>query len=723
MVDKDEAGGAGPGVDMVSEGTVYVDFLANLETFEVDPPLTRWAPPPAQSATALRAVSKASERLGGAVSLDHNIYLYRCCEHGAGGMIVGTNWYVIASDVTTSAHPYTRFYKLTCADGSPLSADADGFDRLTVAARKLTTEDFDGLAYRVYVNGMHAVSGETTDFLSLNHDASARHSVRRVAFCGQGVIDDLAITQDAPPFARARQPEGDCFLIVPGSLPHVAHARNALLDFAVDSFGAAGWRVVFHGGGHCAVAVAEKGQIVNDDLLRDERVSVEGTGEVFRFAFLYRDPHDGRDWYGWVSLGTKDGCLAILGSGISDTADVAVVGCGETEREVVRRVQLDHGTWVELDAHCLVDGAEGRVVIPETIDGKPVRAIGYQAFLGFTEITEVVIPDGVGSIGDSAFADCRALRRLAIPSSVTNVGMEIVGDCKALGDVWIGGGLPSFGYKAFAHSAMTNLVLELGVTNIDNYAFAGNRCLRSVVIPLSVERICTWSFDKNCTGLREARVPYATVVEDEAFPPGCEIVRYGLGMFIPGDLRAPDEDTKAALMRTMSWRDYATARCLAVCGDYRVGELEPQPHSAVYACAHLGISPVAFQTYEGADYVDIEALYRMPSVEFVGIDPRKCVITGRVVPAKDARIVAPPLHRAFGFSHFSDWGTEYRHEEMFGKDLALGEPGFSLDLSDYVSSNGVFRLTYPDWISGKDRDKSAPSLFRILLRDYLKELW
>ena len=48
-------------------------------------------------------------------------------------------------------------------------------------------------------------------------------------------------------------------------------------------------------------------------------------------------------------------------------------------------------------------GSGGNVVIPGTIDGKPVTQIGNSAFAYCTSLTKVLIPDSVTPIGEDAF--------------------------------------------------------------------------------------------------------------------------------------------------------------------------------------------------------------------------------------------------------------------------------------------------------------------------------
>lgn len=57
----------------------------------------------------------------------------------------------------------------------------------------------------------------------------------------------------------------------------------------------------------------------------------------------------------------------------------------------------------------------GDVVIPSTLGGCRVTAIGDRAFFG-GDIATVVLPDGVKSIGDHAFHECSKLSSVTIGS-------------------------------------------------------------------------------------------------------------------------------------------------------------------------------------------------------------------------------------------------------------------------------------------------------------------
>jgi len=63
----------------------------------------------------------------------------------------------------------------------------------------------------------------------------------------------------------------------------------------------------------------------------------------------------------------------------------------------------------------------GKIEIPAEHNGYPVTAIGSSAFSGCSELTEVVIPNGVKTIGNYAFSNCPNLSSVKIPNSVETI--------------------------------------------------------------------------------------------------------------------------------------------------------------------------------------------------------------------------------------------------------------------------------------------------------------
>jgi len=107
----------------------------------------------------------------------------------------------------------------------------------------------------------------------------------------------------------------------------------------------------------------------------------------------------------------------------------------------------DDGTAITITDY--PDSATGAVVIPATINGKPVTRIGVYAFSGCTEVTSVTIPGTITSIGDHAFAYCGGLTDITIPDSVTAIGVSAFYECIGLTSMTIPGNITSIGNSAF----------------------------------------------------------------------------------------------------------------------------------------------------------------------------------------------------------------------------------------------------------------------------------
>ena len=71
-------------------------------------------------------------------------------------------------------------------------------------------------------------------------------------------------------------------------------------------------------------------------------------------------------------------------------------------------------------------GSEMEIVIPKTIDGYKVTAIGERAFEDM-DIKSVIISDGVETVGWFAFNGCMKLTSVIVASSVTKIGYSAFG--------------------------------------------------------------------------------------------------------------------------------------------------------------------------------------------------------------------------------------------------------------------------------------------------------
>ena len=182
----------------------------------------------------------------------------------------------------------------------------------------------------------------------------------------------------------------------------------------------------------------------------------------------------------------------------------------------------------------VVDGkrASGEVIIPFDVRNKNkvyvVTAIEHNAFEGNNSITAVTIPSSVSTIGYSAFNSCKSLRRVMDASRVTEMqGFEYT-DCTNLTSVTLSGALQKVGYRSFAGTALTQLVLPASMKEIGSSAFEDchqlnsvefnkglqtikdhafkNSGLVSLELPEGIKEIGEWSFE-GCSALKSVHIP------------------------------------------------------------------------------------------------------------------------------------------------------------------------------------------------------------------------
>ena len=153
------------------------------------------------------------------------------------------------------------------------------------------------------------------------------------------------------------------------------------------------------------------------------------------------------------------------------------------------------------------NGSAKNIVIPSELGGKPVTAIGEEAFYQNKTITSVKIPEGVTSIGDDAFQNCGSLTEVTIPKSVTSIGDNAFAGCSSLTKVTIPEGVTSIGVGTFLYcDSLTEVTIPKSVETIGISAFAGCSSLTKVTIPEGVTSIGDTAF-AGCSGLTEVTIP------------------------------------------------------------------------------------------------------------------------------------------------------------------------------------------------------------------------
>lgn len=132
----------------------------------------------------------------------------------------------------------------------------------------------------------------------------------------------------------------------------------------------------------------------------------------------------------------------------------------------------------------------------------------------------------VADFGDKAFCNCQSLETANLASAVVIGNDRYYSDgrtfkgCYSLRDVTFGNDLITIGNQTFENTAIENVILPEGLTNLGEGAFSQCEKLTSVVFPKSLSAIGERAFN-NCTSLIKIEMPTGlTSIGSDAFN-GC----------------------------------------------------------------------------------------------------------------------------------------------------------------------------------------------------------
>lgn len=216
---------------------------------------------------------------------------------------------------------------------------------------------------------------------------------------------------------------------------------------------------------------------------------------------------------------------------------------------------IPHASYVDVDDGYMVQNyklgfsVEGRAVIPDSYNGKPVVAINNGAFKGDPFIKTVELPDTIDHIGGEAFMNCRNLVSIRIPDGVTELRgntfegctslrnvelpdsiMEIHGECfvncKSLQEIKLPPAITEIKGNTFEGcSSLRGIAIPRGVTRIGSHAFYGCSSLSAVSVPTTVESIGSSAFRK-CDSLNEIKLPVGVNINERAFKDSPTMIAY-----------------------------------------------------------------------------------------------------------------------------------------------------------------------------------------------------
>lgn len=164
----------------------------------------------------------------------------------------------------------------------------------------------------------------------------------------------------------------------------------------------------------------------------------------------------------------------------------------------------------------------GDVVIPSTLGGYPVVAIGDEAFAESFNITSVVIPEGVTYIDEDAFALCFRMESVTLPESLETIENWVFGACLSLKEIVLPENVVSINDSAFDSClSLEKIVVKNAEASIGEYICYTTLLPKDITTSEWVEKYITayeamLNGDENAETLMAELETHTTILEDEA---------------------------------------------------------------------------------------------------------------------------------------------------------------------------------------------------------------
>ena len=229
-------------------------------------------------------------------------------------------------------------------------------------------------------------------------------------------------------------------------------------------------------------------------------------GTAWYNAQPFGDVYAGKVYYKYkgtmlenTSVSIKDGTKGIAGGAFN--------GCNGLVDITIPNSVTNIGDWAFRDCDGLTDvtipgsvkiigvGALNNSGLKDVKLEKGVEVIRDRTFSECYYLTDINIPGSVTSIGDFAFSHCDNLTSIHIPGSVKYIGKGAFGgryeydSCGSLELIILDEGIETIGYRAFANTAIKQIIIPDSVTSLKSGAFYSCSSLTTVTIGSGVEAI------------------------------------------------------------------------------------------------------------------------------------------------------------------------------------------------------------------------------------------
>ena len=162
-------------------------------------------------------------------------------------------------------------------------------------------------------------------------------------------------------------------------------------------------------------------------------------------------------------------------------------------------------------------GVGDELIIPSTVDGLKVTTIGKSAFRYNTELTSVVIPEGVTKIESGAFNGCRLIQSMTLPSTLVTIESSAFTNCYQITELTIPAATTDIYAGAFRGSPIPLVIdgANTAYTVVDGVLYTADRKILKFcpdsktgvfAIPEGTEEVESGAFFA-CNSVTELHIP------------------------------------------------------------------------------------------------------------------------------------------------------------------------------------------------------------------------
>lgn len=220
---------------------------------------------------------------------------------------------------------------------------------------------------------------------------------------------------------------------------------------------------------------------------------------------------------------SDSGVLTISGSGAMYDYTIPDKGPWYSYKSNITSVVIEEGVTELGNCAFYMCGYITNVTFPNSL-----KSLGERCFFFCTRLNNVTLPGGLTEIADYAFSNCNAFTKIVVPEGVTRIGTHAFSDCSAVTEAILPSTLTTIGFSAFYSClSLYNIEIPENVVVIEDCAFYTCRALTGIALPEGATTIGAQSF-YNCTALESVYIPASVnSIAANAFE-GCDTTKLAI---------------------------------------------------------------------------------------------------------------------------------------------------------------------------------------------------